>query len=155
MTCTFHPPRRSTTGMPGRKQVPDNAMSQEIEATLREATKNLLYMSESDEPFDLVGCRAGSESFDVRKTLAPEKANAPVEIVTLEDFFRDLTKEEDWHGKEEKVTVERYRHLLTVIKSHLTDAKVLRVGKVNVDIFIVGRTKEGNLMGVRTKAVET
>ena len=114
-------------------------------------------MSESDEPFEVVHWKAVGESFDIRKALteAAKKIGAPVQTVLIEDFFRDLTQERTWHGKEELADVERYRNLKKVIQRHLSSPNVFRVGQTEVDIFIVGRTKEGDWTGVKTKAVET
>jgi hypothetical protein len=37
----------------------------------------------------------------------------------------------------------------------VTDIRVFKVGRVNLDVYVVGRTKEGDWAGVQTKAVET
>jgi hypothetical protein len=70
-------------------------------------------------------------------------------------FFADLTKEQDWHGDEEKTAVARYRNLLSVIRDRLSDAKVFRIGEVEVAIYVVGRDRDGGWVGVKTTAVET
>ena len=78
-----------------------------------------------------------------------------VEIQSVEEFFQELTKAEDWHGDSEKETVRKYRRLAEVIRDGLRSPKVFRAGKVNVDIFIVGSCIDGGWAGVKTKAVET
>lgn len=129
----------------------------EVLNALREATQGLLYMSESDEPFAVVHWKGDGKSLDSKKLLAlsGHKPGAPVQAVLLDDFFKDLTTERDWYGKEEKEDVQRYRHLLTVIKANLPEAKVFRIGKINVDLYIVGQTRDGDWVGVKTAAVET
>ncbi len=132
-------------------------MSDPTTDALRKATRGLLYMSETDEPFhtftwtkppDFLQATRGPE-------LGKPKPGAKVEQISLDDFFADLTEEQDWHGEEEKKTVERYRTLRQTIENELTDATVYRVGEVNIDIYIVGKTKTGALAGIQTKAVET
>jgi hypothetical protein len=80
---------------------------------------------------------------------------SPVEAVSVDEFFVDLTTSQDWHGDDEKTTVERYRRLLGVIQNQLLGATVFRVGEVKVAIYIVGRTEDGSWAGVKTTAVET
>lgn len=127
---------------------------------LGEAVEGLLYMSESDEPFEVVSWPGGGAmdfAMDEKKILklTGQKPGTPVEAVRVEVFFRELIKEQDWHGPEEKAEVKKYRGLLDVIKRHLTEPKVFRIGEVEVEIVIVGRTREGAWAGVKTKAVET
>jgi hypothetical protein len=80
---------------------------------------------------------------------------APIEAVSPDDFFKDLVKEEKWHGQEEKALVQRYLKLKATVAEHLSNVQVFRVGKTKVDIFIVGKTKQGDWAGVKTLAVKT
>ena len=132
--------------------MPDDFLS-----NLQRAIDGLFYLSESDEPFVLVHGPKKTRPIDRAAILKLSSlpSNTHVETQSVEEFFADLTKDEDWHGAEEKAEVQKYRKLREVITQGLTDVKVFRAGKVKVDIFIVGRTPDGALAGVRTKAVET
>ena len=66
-----------------------------------------------------------------------------------------LATEQDWHEAAEKAVVLQYRGLLDAIKKKLADAKVFKVGKTKLDVYIVGKTDEGDWAGVKTVAVET
>jgi len=134
-----------------------NPAPQKVEAVLREAVKDLLYMSESDEPFEVILWKGRADCSDPRDLLGRTKAGtaAPIEAVSLDDFFKDLIKEEKWHGQEEKALVQRYRKLKATVAAHLSGIQVFRVGTIQVDIFIVGKTKNGDWAGVKTRAVET
>jgi hypothetical protein len=79
----------------------------------------------------------------------------PVTEVELDDFFRIATEQQDWHGPEEQETVARFRGLLRILKENLTDIRVYRVGEVEVDVFVIGKTWSGDYAGVSTKVVET
>jgi hypothetical protein len=129
----------------------------EAVTVLQEATQGLLYMSESDEPFEVVYWKGEGKPLDPKKLLklSGHKPSSPVRVLSVDEFFGDLTQEKDWYGKEEKADVERYRKLLDVIKSRLKGAKVYRIGKIKVDIYILGQTQEGDWAGVKTAAVET
>lgn len=128
-------------------------MIEPVLTALQEATKDLLYMSESDEPFEVVQWE-NVPHFGTQ-TLLEGRKNAPTQVLSLEEFFKDLTKEEKWHGPEEKAEVQRYRKLKETINKHLSDTQVFRIGKTKVDIFIVGKTQEGHRVGIKTKAIET
>jgi hypothetical protein len=122
-----------------------------------EATGDLLYLSESDEPFEVIEWKEarGEPSAEGVLRFAGQEATIPRAELSLDDFFKDLIQDKKWHGSEEKADVQRYRNLLQVIKQHLPSAKAFRFGEIEVDIFIIGRTAEGHWVGIKTKAVET
>jgi hypothetical protein len=132
-------------------------MPSQVLTALRTATKGLLYTSESDEPFEVFEWKTEEGQLQEERLLelAGETKDIPVKSVPLDEFFADLTKEQDWHGVEEKTAVERYRTLLSVMQNQVSDAKVFRVGEVEVSIYVVGRTEDGGWVGVKTTAVET
>ena len=65
-----------------------------------------------------------------QRFFTPAGRTLPIEEVGLEDFFRGLIQDREWHDADGKKTVENYRNLLTVLKEHLTDPKVFKVPKV-------------------------
>jgi hypothetical protein len=131
-------------------------MSSAIVNELQKATDGLIYASESDEPFQAFLWKNGSGSLPQRLLeLSGHKHGTRIEEVTLDDFFADLTADQDWYGQTEKETAESYRRLLQTLKTHLFDIRVFRVGQVNIDIYIMGRTSSGDWAGIKTQAVET
>ena len=124
---------------------------------LKKASKGLLYPSETDAPFTVFtwGKAEGELAPEKVRKLAKHSADDPVEEVSLPDFFKDLTAEQDWHGNKEKAQVNRFRELQQAIQTNLSDPKVFRAGETNVDIYIVGKTAEGDWVGLKTRAVET
>jgi Nuclease A inhibitor-like protein len=134
-------------------------MSSTTEATaaLTEVSKDLLYQSESDEPFTPFTWKKAEGDLTPATVLkrARKPANSSVQGVSLQDFFKPLTTDQDWYGDEEKATAEGYRKLQKVIEQNLTDAKVFKVGKGKVGVFIVGKTGSGDWAGLKTTAVET
>jgi hypothetical protein len=123
---------------------------------LKRATKGLLYTSESDAPFETVHWEGvGELSGEKVRELGGHKKKDPVQQESLDDFFADLVQEQDWQGAEERADVKKYRRLLTTLRKQLTDLRVYRVGRVNVTLYVVGKTPEGDWAGVKTTAVET
>jgi Nuclease A inhibitor-like protein len=127
----------------------------EICDRLRQATADLLWMSESDYPFEIVNWERGIELNP--QALLPEVTSdeVAVERVTLTDFLAPAIAIEDWYEAEELAQVDRYKELLHAIESNLTEVQVFRVGEVEITIYIVGKTAEGDLVGLKTQAVET
>ncbi len=40
-------------------------------------------------------------------------------------------------------------------EKNLRDLKVFKIGKIQIDVYVVGLDAEDNLLGIETKAVET
>ncbi len=78
-----------------------------------------------------------------------------MEEVGLDEFFHDLTQEQEWHDADDKKIVDQYRNLLAMLNTVLKDWKVFKIGAVKIDIHIVGRTATGDWAGIKTEAVET
>lgn len=129
------------------------AAQSSIAGELRRLTQGLTFMSESDypvEPFHMEG--KGRKSLKASDLPTPRK---PVRQADFDTFFGAATTVEDWHGPEERESVKRFQELVKFLKEHLTGIKVYKVGKAEMDVFVVGRTAEGDFAGVSTKVVET
>jgi hypothetical protein len=127
-------------------------------AELEEASHGLLFMSESDYPLvPLLWEGEGKEALTAEKllSLTGKPADTPVEIEDIDEFFHIATREQDWHGEREREEVKRYQELVKLLKDNLSDIQVYRLGKVEIEVFIVGRTDKGDLMGLSTKVIET
>lgn len=128
----------------------ENSFSDQIETIV----KDLYYISETDsEIFPFVGEKCESVSAD--ELLRQLGRNDPVEERVFEDFFKRLTEMQEWFGDEETATANKFSELKELILKNLKDVKVFKVGKIEVDIYIIGLDSESVLAGVWTKAVET
>ena len=131
---------------------------------IRGAAKGLLYQSETDKPVKAVlwklespGKEAAIDADAVRAS-AQVPAESTVREIDVETFFAPMTAAQDWHGDEEQRTAEGFRALLRVLREQLTDLKAFRVGAeedTKADIYVVGRTGEGDIAGIATQVVET
>lgn len=128
----------------------------EILEQLKLASNDLLFMSESEYPFEVfLWERVG--------LLTPEKVlqqtnhnqNTPVKVASVDDFFRVAVTEEDWHGEEEKETVKRFQTLVEMLKANLSNLQVYCLGKIEIDVYVIGQTPSGDTIGLSTKVVET
>lgn len=105
---------------------------------LKKAIKGLVYISESDAPFKLIN----------PKRILPE-------VLDFNDLFASLSSEKDWYTGDRKEQARRYGKLWQFLNDNLTDIKVLKIGKVEKEIFIYGTDENGNVVGIQTKSVET
>ena len=62
---------------------------------------------------------------------------------------------QDWFGDEETATANKFAELKKLLEDNLRYLKVFKIGKIELDIYIVGLDVESNLIGIKTKAVET
>jgi Nuclease A inhibitor-like protein len=132
---------------------PDSLMRQ-----LKEATKGLFYPSETDavlEPFTWQNVKDATFSIDKLLLATRHKLDTPVDGLELADFFAPVNHIEEWMDDSEKVIAERFQDLQETLENLLSDISVYRVGEVNVDVYVVGRTDDGYYAGVSTKLVET
>lgn len=128
----------------------ENSFSDQIKTIV----KDLYYISETDsEIFSFVGEKAASVSAE--ELLRQLGRTDPVEEREFEDFFKRLTEMQEWFGDEETATANKFSSLKELLLKNLKDLKVFKVGKIEVDIYIVGLNSENILAGVWTKAVET
>jgi Nuclease A inhibitor-like protein len=126
---------------------------------LEQASKNLLFPSESEYPFDVFFWRFAADISEINQELILKNLKKPsdtqFDILELDPFFEVVTTEQDWHGEEEKETVKKYQNLVKVIKENLTEIKVARIGQIEIDIYIFGKTASNDIAGLSTKVIET
>lgn len=126
---------------------------------LQHATSGLLWMSESDYPFEAF-------VWDIKGTmnsLTPQQLlrhtrhapDTPVETLEVDRFFARATRAQDWHDESQAQEVRQYQELVKRLQDTLQQVLVYRLGTVEIDIYIVGKTPSGNWAGLSTKAVET
>ncbi|MDJ0636966.1 MAG: nuclease A inhibitor family protein [Xenococcaceae cyanobacterium MO_188.B29] len=135
----------------------------ELIERLKQASQGLLWLSESDYPFEVIYW----ENVDDIKAKLLQVTNCTpetkIEVRELDKFFSQATAEEDWYNDEEMAECKRYQELVHLLKTNLTDIKVYRVGETEVNCYILGQTKSGaigeagtaTIAGLSTISVET
>jgi hypothetical protein len=131
-------------------------MTDSIAAQLKQASEGLLFLSETDASFEVIHWQIQRELTSAKLLqLRNHPPDAPVEIVSVDEFFEVANAEEDWHDEEERETVQRFQNLVNILKQNLSQLQVYRVGSVEIDAYIVGATPSGDWAGLSTKLVET
>lgn len=126
-------------------------------AELIEAAQGLLFPSESEFPFEPFGWAQDEVGASPTKKISqlsgqPESSVCVVEVA---DLFGNIACPHEWHDEVQAAAVPRFRRLEQQLHEHLQDVRAYRVGVVEVDIYLVGRTAGGDWAGVKTRAIET
>ncbi|HEX8639118.1 MAG TPA: nuclease A inhibitor family protein [Pyrinomonadaceae bacterium] len=103
---------------------------------IENCVKDLSYPSETDAPFEVL-------------------TQENIEYIDFDVFFSKLTKIEEWHGEEEKRTVEQFKQLENYLVKNLTNLQVCKIGLIEKFIIIGGRDRQGKEFYITTRAVET
>jgi len=123
---------------------------------LREATRGLLFMSESDYSFEIVRWDGVAEPApDFLRGLTGHADSEPVETQSAEEFFRVAASEAEWKGEEELAAARKFQTLLRLLEENLSSVRAFRVGTINMPVYVVGRSPSGAWLGVSTRVVET
>jgi hypothetical protein len=120
------------------------------------ATDGLLFMSESDYPFEIhEWVNLPEVTPEYLKRVASLPADTAVEQTTIDNFFRPAVQSYDGQSETARSTSARYRQLVQLIHDNLTDVTVYKLGRINMPVFIVGKARPGNWMALSTRVVET
>lgn len=123
---------------------------------LKAACKDLRWRSETDCPFEVVVLPlAQTPTADRLLSYGRYPDNTPVATVSLDDFFGQATVARAWFDSRELALVERYRNLRDLLETTLENLQVYRIGSVEIDVYLLGTTEDDQIIGVKTKIVET
>lgn len=121
------------------------AKSPTIPKVLKDATKGLLFPSETDAPIEPFAWPPGH--LDAAGVLAASgiSGKPDVEELTLREFFRGIP------------TAKRgdFFDLLLAIAELLECVRVFKFGGPRFTVFVVGTISSGHRVGVKTEVVET
>ena len=128
----------------------------DVLAMIASACDGLVYISETDAPVTPVDLgRADSIDGETILQRAGLNEGTVVSEVEAKTFFAKLTTIKEEQSNTQKTRAKMFLTLQQVLEKHLRSLKVYRFGKIRIDILIVGRDDAGQILGVRTNAVET
>lgn len=128
----------------------------DLEQVLAEAARDLLFTSESDAPLVLYHWPAAVEPSPAALLAAEgQPPETPVEVTTVESEIGPFTTAAEGTDAEEQASAARWKVLLDTLQRELADLRVYRVGRVDIDLYLLGRAPSGAWLGYKTHAVET
>jgi CRISPR/Cas system-associated protein Csx1 len=119
-------------------------------------SQDLLFPSESDEPFSPLVWASNLPELnpdEVQKILGLSP-DTPIEEQTVEEFFARVTTIQAWFEEAESQNAHKFQILVNELLSHLSKPKVFKVGKIEVEVYIVGRAFD-TWLGLKTRLVQT
>jgi hypothetical protein len=139
------------------------------------ATAGLWFTSESDYPLDIWGLPAPAVPMTtgnaddllagayVQRVGTLPLSQRATEASSLDWFFDRYTDPQDWWDPSQLEAAPKWQALRDVFETQLTDVRVYRFGPASqnggllgdIDVFIVGTTRDGAIVGIRTVSIET
>ena len=136
---------------------PVNSLSPEqMLQKLQELTQGLFYRSESDYPVEVV-----QYSHSMAQELTSEQVLAliqplveePVEVKDLPAFFRTVTRSADGTSAGDS-RAQRFQALEAFLKQQIPNCQVYRVGKREIQAYVLGKLNEQTYAGVKTTIIQ-
>lgn len=129
---------------------------EELLRELKRLSEGLFIMSESDYPFEILYLDGKDGlSYERLRELAGSPSNAPIETRSLEDFSRSTIYYAGVKDGPEARPVESPESLFRLLKENLRELRVYRIGEINIPVYIIGQSAEGNWIGLSTRVIET
>ena len=125
----------------------------EITDRLSILSKDLLFPSESEYPLEPFIWESATLTPETILTRSQKPAETAIEAITLEDFFAPVVTDEDWFEDEDRAIAQRFRDLQAAIAT-LENFQVFRLGKIEIDVYIVGAIGP-DVVGLKTTVIET
>lgn len=127
--------------------------AKEITDRLSTLSKDLLFISESEYPLEPFTWKSATLKPETILSRSQKPADTAIESTTLEDFFVQVTADQDWFDDEDRQVAQRFRDLQAEIGT-LKNVQVFRLGKIEIDVYIVGAIGP-DLIGLKTTVIET
>ena len=121
-------------------------------------SSDLMYPSESDEKIEYYEIEVSTDerlslaNFRMYNGIRPE---IEIEEMDFELFFKPLIKIEDWFGDDEKKWAEDSLKLKQLLLENLKEIKILKVGRIEIAVYLFGKSEENKWEGIKTKLIET
>ena len=138
-----------------KSSAPEDKLEEQFRRDLKAACRSLTFISETDaDVIPLAADPPASRSL-AAYLAALDITSKEIEESEFDSFFDRLTTEKDWHGPNEQKRTKRWSELRDVLQKNLEGLRVIRVGRIRLDVYIAGVDASGRLAGVKTKAIET
>jgi hypothetical protein len=123
---------------------------------LAQAIDGLLVLSETDAPLRLF---VWPEPLPFTPAAILAAQNLPAETVVeqreLAAFFASRARLRAGQTSEEQASAVRFQQLQSLLEKHLTELHVLRIGTIEITVWIAGKTADGRIVGLTTLLAET
>ena len=123
---------------------------------ISEIVEKLTYLSETDaEIIPFSGFQTDTVTKEILLKQIGKEETVKIEETGFTDFFAPLIRKQKWFGEEEQKQTEKFIRLKELLQENLINKKVFRIGKKDIEIYVVGLDKDYILCGIKTRSVET
>jgi len=146
--------------------------AQDAKVALEAAVDGVLYLSESEDTWTVFAIAdvAPVTEANVKDVIAAvyvphddlPLVDRAVELRTLAQLMDPLTVMQDWWGPDEMMQAGDYKPIRAIFEGQLSNAQVFRLGEQSgdilvgqIDVFVIGETVDGDIVGMFAVAVET
>jgi hypothetical protein len=127
--------------------------AKEITDHLTKLSEGLLFPSESEYPLEPFTWKSATLNRKTILTQLGKPAKTPIAAIALEEFFAPIVTDQDWFEDADREIAQRFRDLQAAIAT-LENVQVFKIGKVEIDVYIVGAIGQ-DLVGLKTTVIET
>ncbi|MFC0182866.1 Nuclease A inhibitor-like protein [Pseudarcicella hirudinis] len=136
-----------------KSQTPD------LKTKILSLIEGLYYPSESDEPLEYVEFELTIEKERIPlltfRQFLGIRIETLIQHIEISDFFKPLLKIEDYFDESDLKQVEKAKSLQQLLLENLKETEVLRVGETEVTVYVIGKTPQNTLAGIKTLLIET
>ncbi len=128
----------------------------DITGALTTEVAGMTFMSESDYPLEVISFgQVGSPTIDNLRTLTGTAAGTLIEQRDFNDTFNRLTTVYDPNDPYLVEYAQRYLDLRGVLEDNLSELTVIRIGEIQIGVYVLGVTDCGELIAIKTTSIET
>jgi hypothetical protein len=130
----------------------------DIKNQIENKLQDLLLVSESDEILSFLEIEKETlnEDFDIKKiTNRLNFNNEVVTIYDIESFFENLIEIKEWYGEYEIGQAKLFMALFQFLNENLTDMKMLEIGEISIQIYLIGKTNDNRFIGFQSQKIQT
>ncbi len=126
----------------------------ELITQLRNLIRGLWLPSETEAPWTLPSWTLTSLDIDAIRQALRRQPNAHVTEIALDTFIDQVERRCQGYGDEGQAIAAQHQALANYLQQYCQSVQVFRIGRVTVDILIVGTTTDGYVV-LQTQSVET
>lgn len=131
---------------------------EELLEMLKSMSEDLLFTSESDYPFEVICWEIKTKVVDattIQEYIGTKSKTLEVKESTPDKLLSRKARTRPYYSTERREKANRFKQIIDFFQSQVANAKAFRIGKVEIDIYIIGTVSDSHIIGLKTTAVET
>lgn len=130
----------------------------ELIELLKSMSDELLFTSESDYPFEVICWELASETIDnesIKHYIQLQNEPTEIKQISPQQLLYPLAKSRPYYSTERREKANRFKQLIQFFESQVSNSTAFKIGKTEIDVYIIGMVSNSHIIGLKTVAVET